>query len=165
MSLTRTGLATAIVGALLLFSTAIFNSYTLPRLLIATIAATVLWLGLALESNARRVLFRRTRLDFPLAALGAALLLSLLFSLDSQMSLIGQFDDFYGLLPFLVCCALYYGAAYSRDAEDPRRIVRIGLAAGILLEQLADVLKYSSCSCSSASMPATAASRRAGSVT
>lgn len=133
MSLTQTGLAAAIVGALLFFCTAIFNSYTLPRLLIATLSATILWAGLASEPSNRGNLFRRTYLDLPLAAFAAALLLSLLFSIDFQVSLIGQFDNFYGLLPFLACCALYYGAVYSQDAQDPRRMLRIALIAGSLL--------------------------------
>lgn len=125
------GLATAAAGALLVFTPWLNDTYALPKLVILALGAAIAWAGVAL--GARRSPPRlATPLDSPLAALGGAVALAALLSVDRLLSLTGQYGSyFYGVFPLAVVAALYYASArVFRTAKSPDRLFHICAAGG-----------------------------------
>ncbi len=113
-------------AATLLFWTGSSEIYGLPKLIGA--AAGIAASGLILGFGARGAV-RRTPLDYPLAALGAAFSLSLAFSPDRWIGIVGVYSLYnFGGLAFFLSVALYYFAAWS---PAPKTIDLLRVFSGI----------------------------------
>lgn len=121
--LTLAGLLLAVFGGHVAVLPQISDSYTLVKMALIGAAGALAWIGLT------RSRLTTTPLDRPLAALGAAMLLSAAFSVDPPISVLGVHPQpFYGLLPLGMCAALYYAAAAGPE-DHTENVLTAGLLA------------------------------------
>jgi O-antigen ligase len=133
VSLTQTGLSLALAGALLFFSTSVYNPYTISKLLALCLGTLAAWLGFVLDDSSRAPTFGDSPILRPLTAAAAVYGLCAVFSIDPYGSLIGQYDNMLGFIPVFMCLCLALAAALSPDARSPESLMKTALAAGAVL--------------------------------
>ncbi len=105
-----------------------FNKMVVTYLL--TIFIVTAWIARMLSE--RRLIFRRTLLDWPLLIFLVIQLTSLFFSIDPRTSLMGYYSRFNGGLLSLVSYALLYWAAVSNlDQKSVRTTLFWGLVSAV----------------------------------
>jgi O-antigen ligase len=107
-----------------------FNKMVVVYLLTILIAAA--WLIQMIF--ARRLIFTRTLLDWPLLIFLASQLLSLLFSVDPRTSLMGYYSRFNGGLLSLVCYSLLFWAFVTfMDKNSAKTAVSVSVWTAVLV--------------------------------
>jgi len=107
-----------------------FNKITLVYLITIIIAG--FWL-LKMISQ-RKIIFRRTILDWPLVFFLTSQILSTILSVDSRTSLLGYYSRFHGgLLSSVSYAILYWAFVANVSQKEIQKIIKIALAAGLVI--------------------------------
>ncbi len=107
-----------------------FNKIILVYL--TTILITGLWL-LRMISQ-KKIIFRRTILDWPLVLFIASQTISTVLSIDSRTSLLGYYSRFHGgLLSSFSYALLYWAFVTNISQKEAQKIIKIALAAGFVV--------------------------------
>lgn len=126
----RWGLGLALAGSLLAVSPMQSAIYSIPKLVAMSAGVLLAWAALVRRGAPGRA----TPLDRPLLACAAALLASFAASSDPFLSFIGRYQMFsLGVLPLALLGAFFYAAVRSGQPEEPRPLLRLCAAAGIVM--------------------------------
>lgn len=126
----RWALGLALAGGLLAVSPLQASAYSILKLFTLSLGVALAWAAIALQGAP----MRSTPLDRPLLACGAALLASLAASQDPFLSFVGRYRMYaMGVVPLSLCAALFYAAVFSGQAEEPRPLLRLLAAVGLVM--------------------------------
>lgn len=126
----RWALGLAVAGSLLAVSPMQAAMYSLPKLVLLAAGTLLAWAALARAGAPAR----RTPLDRPLLALGAVTLASFALSSDRFLSFVGRYQMYsLGVLPLALLAAFFYAAVGSGEPENPRPLLRLCAAVGIVM--------------------------------
>jgi O-antigen ligase len=126
----RWALALAVAGSLLAVSPMQAAMYSMPKLVALSAGALLAWAALAFDGAPGR----STPLDRPLLACAAALFASFAASTDPFLSFIGRYQMYsLGVLPLALLAAFFYAAVRSGQPEEPRPLLRLCAAIGVVM--------------------------------
>lgn len=124
------GLFIILVGGPLAFSTSMRDIFVLPKMLVVAVGVAFSWAVVAAGHWRNRRILSSRRITPGILALGASLLISTAFSVDLPTSVLGPHQNqFYGLLPILLCVMTYYSTAAIEEATSSKVIDSIIFAA------------------------------------
>lgn len=119
-TLTLVGLAIALAATPIVFDSAIYDNFTLPKQASLLVAAALILTGLALTGE---ILPRSPWVRAALATWLCCLAISFAFSIDRRGSILGYYQYRQGLLTQLAYLALFLGAANSARWLSPSRLL------------------------------------------
>lgn len=129
-ALARWALGLAVAGSLLAVSPMQAAMYSIPKLVALSAGVLLAWAALARRGEP----WRATPLDRPLAACAVVLLASFALSSDRFLSFVGRYQMYsLGLLPIALLAALFYAAVRSGQPEEPRPLLRLCAAVGVVM--------------------------------
>lgn len=126
----RWALGLTLAGSLLAVFPMLAAIYSMPKLVALSAGALLAWGALAWRASPGR----STPLDRPLLAGALVALASCAASVDPFVSVIGRYQMYsLGVLPLGLIAAIYYAAVRSGAAEEPRPLLRLCSAVGIVM--------------------------------
>lgn len=127
------GLSLILVVAPLFFSTSMRDVFTLSKSLPISVGVAATWIWLAFKGKASL----RKAMTPAVLAVAASIMVSSYFSVDIPMSVFGPHQQqFYAILPLLLCALVYYASANS-SGIPPTAMVTMALLGGGLVSVLA----------------------------
>lgn len=125
----------------LAYSSATYDGWVLPKLLVARLLVFALALLLVTEAlQQRTVVVKRTPLDLPLLAFAASAALSTILAVNVNVALFGTYERYDGLLTTLTYVALFWLAVQSIEGpDDARMLLRVGVAGAYVAAAVAIV--------------------------
>jgi O-antigen ligase len=123
----------------LAYSWSTYDSYVLPKLLVARILVIgLLLLFIARVLVTRTFVVKRTPLDLPLLFFVGSAALSTLFAYNQNVALFGIYSRYDGLLTILTYAALFWLTVQAlRGASDARTLIWVLLASGYVVAVIA----------------------------
>ncbi|MBL7036260.1 O-antigen ligase family protein [Candidatus Microgenomates bacterium] len=118
----------------------LFEFNKIITLYIFTILIGTSWVVNSIK--AKKLIFRHTILDIPVVLYLSALILSTIFSLDSNTSLLGYYSRFNGGLISQICYSLLYWAFVSNVKKDQIKKIVWYLISGLLLSSILAILEH-----------------------
>lgn len=126
----RWGLGLALAGSLLAVSPLQAAMYSMPKLVALSAGVLLAWAALAYRGAPRR----STPLDLPLLACALVVLASCAFSVDPFLSFVSRYQMYsLGVLPLALFAAVFLAAIRSGEPEDPRPLLRLCAAVGVVM--------------------------------